>query len=588
MKKFTLALIALLSMAYVAEAQQYVSTGPANKNVVIEDFTGRGCGYCPIAHRVTHEIMTSNPDKVWTVAIHSAGGLSPTSYPNLNTTTSSIYANAFPYSGIPAGLFNRNSSSAVGINESGSTWVSYVNQQLSQAAECNVAGVARINPETRVASITAEVYYTGNSTVNENYLTIVMIQDSILGAQSDYGNYNPGGWIGNQYVHMHVFRDVITSTWGDAISPTTQGTLITKNYEYTIPESIGSPNGVAVDLDQINFIVFVSERYQGTPTRPILNANELDKIYLTNDPIHPYVRNLEQTDKASCNNLREFEYEVLNMGLEDITSMKYTVQIGDVMNEFEWNGNIASGDIATMRFEMEFDFGTYEATYTITEVNGQAYSTSTKFDAECLQWSETEVEGDVTTLKVFIIQDQYGEQTTWDILNSAGEVIASGGPYSHLTASGTNPNTLTLNDVPSDDCYLFRIFDSNNDGICCTFGNGQYYIKDANNVKIVEGDGDFGSKASKPFRINKRPDAVADNAVNNMKVYPNPANSKIFVEGDNVEMVEVYNSLGQKMLTVEGASGTTSVDVASFENGVYVVRVVATDGVTTQKVSIAR
>ena len=93
--------------------------------------------------------------------------------------------------------------------------------------------------------------------------------------------------------------------------------------------------------------------------------------------------------------------------------------------------------------------------------------------------------------------------------------------------------------------------------------------------------------AAHTFAINKKPDAVIENTASRFNIYPNPANSKLFVDGENISVVEVYNSLGQKVLTVEG-SENTSVNVASFENGVYMVRVITNDGdVTTKKVTIA-
>lgn len=589
MKKFTFALISLLALTFTTKAQQYVSTEPANKNVVIEDFTGRGCGYCPIAHRVTHEIMINNPGRVWTVAIHSQGSLSPTAYPNLNTTISNTLSAAFPHNGIPAGVFNRNTSTAMGINESGSTWVNSVNQQLNQAAVCNVAGVARINPDTREATITVEVYYTGNSTVDNNYLTVLMIQDSILGTQSDYGNYNPGGWLGSQYVHMHVFRDMITPTWGEQVSPTTQGTLITKEYTYNVPENIGNPNGVDVKLEHIAFIAFVTEQYQSTPTRPILNACQLEKSLVTNEPIYPSISNVEQIVQASCSLDKLFKFNITNIGLETLTSLKFVAEIAGSTHEFEWNGEIHSGETAKNEFTMEVPYGTHEGTITITEANGQTYEASRTFQADSQEWGESEFDSDVTTLKVYIIQDQFGEQTTWDIINSSGEIIAEGGPYSHLVGIGsTQVNMLTIEDVPTDECYLFRIYDSSNNGICCLSGEGHYYIKDAYGNKIVEGAGDFGSKAVNMFSLKKKPDVVNDILVSDINIYPNPANNKIYVDGEGAVIVEVYNSLGQIVANVEGTDNT-SVDVTSLDSGVYVVRVINSEGnVNTKKVTIAR
>ena len=34
----------------------------------------------------------------------------------------------------------------------------------------------------------------------------------------------------------------------------------------------------------------------------------------------------------------------------------------------------------------------------------------------------------------------------------------------------------------------------------------------------------------------------------NMEVYPNPANDIIYMKGDNIQYVEIYNALGAKVL----------------------------------------
>ena len=63
-----------------------------------------------------------------------------------------------------------------------------------------------------------------------------MIQDSIAGQQA-YAHTNPAQDLGDDmYCHMHVLRDVVTFSWGDEITPTTEGSLITKTYEYIIPD----------------------------------------------------------------------------------------------------------------------------------------------------------------------------------------------------------------------------------------------------------------------------------------------------------------------------------------------------------------
>lgn len=71
MKKFTLTLIALLSMSFTVKAQQYVSTTPSNRNVILEEFTGRNCGYCPDGHVIANQISANNPGRFWAVNVHA-------------------------------------------------------------------------------------------------------------------------------------------------------------------------------------------------------------------------------------------------------------------------------------------------------------------------------------------------------------------------------------------------------------------------------------------------------------------------------------------------------------------------------------
>lgn len=507
MKKITLVILALLAFTFTVKAQQYVSTEPANRNVILEEFTGRNCGYCPDGHRIANEIMANNPGRVWAINVH-AGGYAPTSYPNFITQDGNTIHGGFSISGYPTGVVNRSTSAG----QSRSVWASLSNTQLSQAAECNVAGRVIVNPDTRIASITVEVYYTGSSAYDQNYLTVAMLQDSIMGSQSGMSG-NPAQVVNGSYCHMHVLRDVITtSAWGDEISPTTAGTLITRTYEYPIPEVIGNPNGVEVNLDHIFFLAWVSERFQGTPARPILNACELERTNMTNEPIYPMVGNIAQAVAASCSQTQSFSVELSNIGTDELTSMRFNAQVGDVTNEFDWNGSLPSGDKTMIDFDMDLPFGTFNGTLEIVEANGQAYQYQKSFQAVCDEWIECQVSDATTDVKVYIIQDQFGEQITWDLINSNGETVGSGGPYAHLFGSGsTQPNVETIHDVPANDCYLFRIYDSNGNGICCNYGNGYYYVKvNGNTIFGGEGNGNFGDMASQQFSIRTDAQVVTE------------------------------------------------------------------------------
>ena len=494
MKRITLALMALLALSFSLKAQQYVSTEPANRNVILEEFTGRGCGYCTDGHRIANELMANNPGRLWAINIH-AGGYAQTSYPNMITQDGNTIHGGFQISGYPTGVVNRTTAAG----QSRSAWAGIASQQLNQTSECNVAGMAIVNPQTRLATITVEVYYTGNSTVDQNFLTVAMLQDSILGSQADYGNYNPTQWLNGQYVHMHILRDVISeSAWGDPISPTTQGTLITRTYEYEIPEVIGSPNGVDVDIDNIFFLACVSERQQGNAYRPILTGCHLDMVQGSDEPIYPMIRSVSQVGGATCTHTKIVDVNVQNGGTDVLTSLTINAEVEGETYTINWEGNLAQYEIEKLEIPVEVSFGTHPINVEITEANGQPYSTQVTSSVNCLEWQSVEIEGEEEELKLELMQDKFGNHITWEFTTPDGTVLASGGPYTML-ASGTGTQLhIEHATVPANECVKFTIYDQMENGICCSFGHGYYIVKDSQGNVLFgdEDDGEFGAEAT--------------------------------------------------------------------------------------------
>lgn len=582
MKKLSLLVGALLACFVQVNAQEYVSTEPQNKNVLIEEFTGRNCGYCPAGHVIANQIVHNNPDRVWAMNIH-AGGFSPTSYPNMNTTDGTAICNGFGVSSFPAGLVNRSTSSAVDRGQ----WAPKSTQELALPAVCNVDGQVVINPVTRTAKITVEVYYTGDNAEGTNYLTIAMLQDSIIGSQGGSSS-NPAQVINGQYCHMHILRDIITDTWGDEISPTTAGTLITKEYLYEIPATIGSPNGVEVDLDNVLFLAYVTEKHQGTPTRPILNVNELYTFQGTEDAIYPMIVNVTSTVDIACTTDRTLSVDITNGGLDEITSLKFETRInGGEPVVTTWEGNIPSYQVAELEIDLNVPVGEHQVEVKIVEANGTAFEFGKTISLDVQEWAEVEVEGETEELTIEIMQDKYGNQITWEVLASDGSVITAGGPYQMLVggAAATQLHEEKVA-VPAGECIKFVIKDAVGNGMCCNFGEGYYQIKDSKGNLLVDGDGDFGSEASALLSIG---DYVSVNEMTSeaYNIFPNPVKEVLTIKGENMQEIVIYNSVGQMVEIINCNNDEVKVNVSSYQNGMYFINVVNNNGeVSTSKVSV--
>ena len=80
-------------------------------------------------------------------------------------------------------------------------------------------------------------------------------------------------------------------------------------------------------------------------------------------------------------------------------------------------------------------------------------------------------------LNVTVQTDQYGAETSWEIL-MGGEVVAISPLYQNSTLSNV---TIPL---PAGDDYEFIIYDSFGDGICCDFGAGWYSLTNTCGLEI--------------------------------------------------------------------------------------------------------
>ena len=82
-------------------------------------------------------------------------------------------------------------------------------------------------------------------------------------------------------------------------------------------------------------------------------------------------------------------------------------------------------------------------------------------------------------------------------------------------------------------------------------------------------------------------DAIRENE-NTLNVTPNPASTTLTVENAAGAQIYVYNIAGQEVMSVEAAEANETLNVSNLNAGLYIVRVVNGNEVSTAKVSIVR
>jgi len=113
-----------------------------------------------------------------------------------------------------------------------------------------------------------------------------------------------------------------------------------------------------------------------------------------------------------------------------------------------------------------------------------------------------------TEVDINFVFDNYPEETSWTITNSAGTTVASGGTY----ASQADGSSLTITECLANGCYDFTLNDSYGDGICCSVGNGSYSV--VVNGSVVASGGEFTTVETTNFCIGSAAPTCSDGVQN--------------------------------------------------------------------------
>jgi ELWxxDGT repeat protein len=129
--------------------------------------------------------------------------------------------------------------------------------------------------------------------------------------------------------------------------------------------------------------------------------------------------------------------------------------------------------------------------------------------------------------------------------------------------------------------YSLAPASSNSDGLGCTaaicaFGSSIYFNADydVNNCEVWKLD-TAGSVGITPYTQN----------IYQVMMYPNPSNGvfNLQISGHQNMQVEIYNTLGQLMLTQNIENNLTQLNMMNFNNGIYNVRLLKNNELIYQK-----
>ena len=180
--------------------------------------------------------------------------------------------------------------------------------------------------------------------------------------------------------------------------------------------------------------------------------------------------------------------------------------------------------------------------------------------------------------------DNYPEETSWAIKSASGTTVASGGTY----GSQSDGSTLTETACLPAGCYEFIIYDSYGDGICCSYGNGNYNLSEDGAGTLASG-ASFGSSESTSFCVPGGGSRLAQggNVISTIaetatvKVFPNPVRNNLTVtyksKVNGTSQMKVYDMTGRIVLNQEvgmqKGENETNVNLSDLPYGTYIMEV---------------
>jgi len=214
------------------------------KRVLIEDYTGAWCGWCP---RVSYaiELVKEQTDKAVVVALHNGNTTPGNGYDPYHFNVGAL-GQLINLSGYPTAKLNRMTtwgspeptkvSQVIALTEG-------AKPKLGLAIKSTVSG-GNINLEVKTKF--------GKDFTTATKLVVYISENGLILDQVNYTDYYGGADIISNFEHNHVLRAALTNLLGDTFSTseTVFDNVVTKTFNIPVPANVANASN-------IEFVAFV-------------------------------------------------------------------------------------------------------------------------------------------------------------------------------------------------------------------------------------------------------------------------------------------------------------------------------------------
>ena len=412
--------------------------------VLFEEFTNTSCDPCAEFSPALDQTVFDRMGEMVTITYHWNFPSATDPFYLQNPTDVLQRANFYGISGVPALFVDGQHAGAWGYENQLGTYIDISSQVESTAnlyTQASIDADNQLHLQWQVACLTPQADH-------DLRLFAAVVEERL--EQADPAPNGERSW-------NYVLRKLL---------PSAEGLLLPANflaiplqYDYTWP--ISGFN----DEHELGIVSFI----QDMQTKAILCTTYTPRP--TGSPRAMKILKVSNTPQRICTPQFTADLMLRNTGTETLHSAVINVSINGSVQRTEWSGELEPLGIVNVRTPLFTDFAlTDEATNQVevwmSDLNGVAADESVHFPLTIANAHSAQ-----NAVRLTIMTDQKPEETTWAVLNSAGDVVCQGGPY-------TEPRKKVVIDLPLtvDDCYLLELEDAGGDGITGDFGRGYYML----------------------------------------------------------------------------------------------------------------
>jgi hypothetical protein len=271
-------------------------------------------------------------------------------------------------------------------------------------------------------------------------------------------------------------------------------------------------------------------------------------------------------------------FTLVNQGTTVLQSCTINYQLNNgTVASIEWDGSLATNQTAAVNLpNLTAANGANSLVISISNVNGNPNDDVSTNNSSSFTFNA--ISGTASTITVSITLDDYPEETSWDLQNENGVVIAQG--------SGFTGGIVSTDVCVATGCYEFTIYDEYGDGLCCDWGNGSYSVISSSGETLAEGATFADLETTSVCANTVEVQSISEKQI---LIYPNPASDIIQIQTSHgILEALMYDATGRIVMRDSNLGVKPNMNIERLTEGVYQLQVTTTHGTIHQTVIVNR